>query len=63
MLGSPVRLQKTYSYEERKIIYSSLKNRLDLDSIHKFSKNAEKKVIDKDVFKHSSVVLKDPYSN
>ena len=57
MLGSPVRLQKTYSYENRKIIYNNDNN------IHKFSKNVEKKVIDKDVFKQSSIVLKDPYSN
>ena len=57
MLGSPVRLQKTYSYEDRKIIYNNDNN------IHKFSKNVEKKVIDKDVFKQSSLVLKDPYSN
>ena len=59
MLGSPVRLQKTYSYEDRKIIYSNGFN----NTLDKFSKNVEKKVIDKDVFKHSSLVLKDPYSN
>jgi hypothetical protein len=60
MLGSPVRLQKTYSYEDRKIIYN---NGFNNNNIDKFSKNVEKKVIDKDVFKHSSIVLKDPYSN
>lgn len=59
MLGSPVRLQKTYSYEDRKIIYNNGLN----NNIDKFSKNVEKKVIDKDVFKQSSIVLKDPYSN